>query len=141
MYSTTLIEGEAFYQSYNLRYVEFPEATYIERRAFYETNIHNPRFPKVTSVDNQAFMGTTYMKTCYLPLCTTFGNDPSYEDVFYGSSNLTLLTVPLSIKTADGGDVEGDVNYVINSFGTQIAYIFPDIDLYNGVMHGEEAYG
>lgn len=70
--------------------------------------------PNVTSVGDDCFGTCAAMENIVLSSCITLGNTVGNNNVFDGISAQTInLTVPAALMTCNGGNPDGDIQYLV----------------------------
>ena len=98
----------------NLLEVDFSEATSLVGSFFSNCALlTNVLLPKVTQVDYNTFYGMTSLEVLYMPLLTTLGDTVSNNEVFRDIIGCTItLTIPSALMTCNGGNPDGDIQYL-----------------------------
>jgi len=106
--------GQACFSGTKMNICYFPALTAISVSCFQDcadTTVFD--LPSATSVATFAFLRCTAVTTINLPAITSLGSDVYDSSVFYGISGQTItLTVPASLMTCNGGDPDGDIQYL-----------------------------
>ena len=63
----------------NIYEVDFPNCEVIMSQSFIDCGILGARFPKVKSIDNQAFYNNYRLREIYLPVCVSLGYSTFYQ--------------------------------------------------------------
>ena len=113
--SVVEIGDNAFKDCSALSMIEFQQATVIGDYAFSNciaaTDI---LFPQATTISPYAFGACTSATIIDLSSCTDLGGTVIDDGVFVGtlSANIITLTIPTSLMTCDGGNPDGDIDYL-----------------------------
>lgn len=77
------------------------------------TYLQNLTLPECVSVGAYLLGNCTAMTTCYLPKCTNLGGTVGNDKVFNDIVGYTItLTIPTSLMTCNGGNPDGDIDYL-----------------------------
>jgi hypothetical protein len=69
--------------------------------------------PQINSIDNNCFYGCTSLITINIPECTILGETVGYNQVFISIlGNTITLTIPSLLMTCNGGNPDGDIQYL-----------------------------
>lgn len=80
------------------------------RSCFSLTNIS---LPQITTLGASYFMNSTALTNVSLPLCTNLGGTVGNNNVFFNIIGNTIeLTVPAALMTCNGGNPDGDIQYL-----------------------------
>lgn len=75
--------------------------------------------PKLIIMGEANFYACNILKTVYIPKCTTLGNSINLSDNIFPSASANLpftLTIPASLMTCNGGNPEGDIQWIIDNY-------------------------
>jgi len=107
----TYIANELFFKA-GLTSINAPLADYIGDYAFQQTGISVANFPNANYVGAYAF-NSCPLDTIDLSSCTDLGGSTGNDNVFYGIIGRTItLTVPAALMTCNGGNPDGDIQYL-----------------------------
>jgi len=108
---TTLGFGSTFVNS-NITSINAPLVEYIPDNCFTSTGITVANFPLAIIVGDSAFENCP-LNTIDLSSCTNLGATTGNDNVFNGISGRTIeLKVPTSLLTCNGGNPDGDIQYL-----------------------------
>lgn len=103
-----------FYDSDLITTVNLPFLTTAGNNCFAScNNLTTVNLPVLTNAENNFLSYSTSLTTVNLPSCTNLGGTSSDESVFLGiTGNTITLTVPTALMTNNGGNPDGDIQYL-----------------------------
>jgi hypothetical protein len=110
----TTIGSQAFYNCSSLTSVSAPIATTITASAFTNcSSLVNISLPSATTIGVHVFKNCTSLTGITLPAVTSLGGSVADNGVFLGVIGKTItLTVPTALMTNNGGNPDGDIQYL-----------------------------
>lgn len=77
------------------------------------TNIQTINYYKATEIRNGAHYDNLSLTTINIAKCISLGNDVDYTSVFANCvGNTITLTIPAALMTCNGGNPDGDIQYL-----------------------------
>jgi len=108
----TTLGSDSTFNNSNITSINAPLVQYIPDTCFTSTGITVANFPLATIVGDSAFENCP-LNTIDLSSCTNLGATTGDDNVFHGISGKTIeLTVPTSLLTCNGGNPDGDIQYL-----------------------------
>jgi hypothetical protein len=111
--------GELAFESIGATEIYFEFLTTIASSAFFNCQaLTSIDLPALTTVGNNCFSLDVWavpssLTTINLPSCTNLGSTVGDNTVFYNTSGKTItLTVPAALMTNNGGNPDGDIQYL-----------------------------
>jgi hypothetical protein len=109
-----------FMQQRNLNFIKLEGSTNHDQRSFQDVAIESYRFPNLNSLTSfQTYRVNPFMERFYAPnLLNKWGMTAEYNELFAQNDpfvNPKKAYCDLSILTADNGNPDGDLAYLINS--------------------------
>jgi hypothetical protein len=103
-----------FYQCTALETISLPALTTAGESCFYQcTALTTISLPSLTAAGSSCFKDCSALTTISLPSCTnlgpTVGDDLVLKNIV---GNTIQLTVPAALMTCDGGQPDGDIQYL-----------------------------
>jgi len=101
----------------NLIELLLPSVEHIDEYAISDAILlKNFNFPNLLSIGDGCFQNCNSMETLYVPLCNLIGIDTTENGVFSEIIGQTItLTIPTSLMTCNGGNPDGDIQYLIDN--------------------------
>jgi hypothetical protein len=125
--SASAVGNQAFQVCGALNSLTFPNITSVGSQAFDRcTSLSQFNFPLVTTVGANAFDGCTSLLTVNLSGLSgsnALGGSPTNNNVFNGVGITGTITVPIFYQTNNGGNPDGDLQYLVSSKGWTVNYI------------------
>jgi hypothetical protein len=112
--TVTTLPSSTFISCTSLTTVNLPNVTNLADYCFYGCSaLTTVNLPAATYIGYFCFGYSTSLTTIDLPSCTDLGGTPGDDSVFYAiSGNTITLTVPSALMTIDGGNPDGDIQYL-----------------------------
>jgi hypothetical protein len=98
----------------SLETITLPKATSTRQNEFYGcTLLNSVNLPLSTILGINVFRDCTSLTSILLPSCSNLGGSVGDNNVFNGITGKTItLTIPASRMTANGGNPDGDIQYL-----------------------------
>ena len=102
-----------FYLSNSLTSVYLPSLIIAGYNCFSQTSATSIDLPAVETIDNDCFSISTSLTSISIPSCTALGSTVGDNNVFASiAGNTITLTVPAALMTCNGGNPDGDIQYL-----------------------------
>ncbi len=98
-----------------LNQVYLPKCVSIGISSFFNCiNIESLELPNCATISQSAFQGCVQLSNLSIPVCTNLGGSVANNSVFNGviGNNFTI-TIPSALMTNNGGNPDGDMQYLI----------------------------
>ena len=123
--SLTSAANSSFANCLNLISPSFPLLTIAGVGCFSNcTSLTTCNFPLLTTVGDYCFAGCTSLTTIDLPVCinlgSTVGDDAAFQDI---TGNTITATFNSVLATCDGGNPDGDIQYLDSNNTVTITYV------------------
>jgi hypothetical protein len=107
-------DSDLFSDCINLTTVNLPQLVTSDCCIFiFCTSLTSISLPSISVVGDSAFEGCTALTNISLPSCTQLGTDVLDNFVFFNIiGNSITLTVPSALMTDNGGNPDGDIQYL-----------------------------
>ena len=125
---TITIESNAFSFCQNLSSISLPLVTSINDYAFqFCYGLQNINLPLVTYIGDYCFQYCYSLQNINLPSLINLGSSVYNNNIFDSvSGQIITMTVSPSILTCNGGNPDGDIQYLKSSNTVTIVPVFPD---------------
>ena len=112
--SVLILEDLAFSNADNITFVRINATTAIGEGAFSPLNLLVEFYAEsVLSIGDLVFDTCSSIKVIYIPSCTSLGSTTGNDIVFQAITGQTItLTIPASLMTCNGGNPDGDIQYL-----------------------------
>lgn len=109
------LNKNVFYGCTGLINSSFPSVTAVATICFKNcTSLVDADFPALITVGTNCFENCTSLITINLPICAALGITIGDDSVFLGITGKTItLTVPAALMTCNGGNPDGDIQYLV----------------------------
>lgn len=117
MNNLTSLPNDVFDGMADLFSASLPDLTSVQPQLFSNKSIDSVYLPSVTSLPNNAFENTsfTYGSIISVPNCVNFGSTVGNDSLFNCSGSFLYLKIPSTLMTCNGGQPDGDIQYLIDN--------------------------
>jgi hypothetical protein len=123
--SLTTIGDGCFNNCTSLTTIDLPLLITADSNCFYScTSLTTINLPSLTTAGNNCFFNCTSLTTIDLPSCILLGSSTGDNQVFNNiSSNTITATFNSVLETCDGGNPDGDIQYLDSNNTVTITYV------------------
>ena len=97
--------------------------TFLGTYAIFDTAITKAILPSVTSTSNLCLGNNSGLNQVHLPLLNMVGTSPLNNNCFLSIRDGVSLTIGDGARTNNGGNPDGDVQYVIDDLNGSVTYV------------------